>query len=76
MVAITYRNEFLHFMRNTTGWELFPASIYGFGDLPAIVSPHDIAIICGSSFFICIVGGVLPAIWAALLKPVEALRYE
>ena len=76
MVAITYRNEFLHFLRNTTGWELFPASIYGFGDLPAIVSPHDIAIICGSSFFICIVGGVLPAIWAGLLKPVEALRYE
>jgi lipoprotein-releasing system permease protein len=76
MVAITYRNEFLHFLRNTTGWELFPASIYGFGDLPAIVSPHDIAIICGSSFFICIVGGVLPAIWAGWLKPVEALRYE
>jgi lipoprotein-releasing system permease protein len=76
IVAITYRNEFLHFLRNTTGWELFPASIYGFGDLPAIVSPHDIAIICGSSFFICIAGGVLPAIWAGLLKPVEALRYE
>jgi lipoprotein-releasing system permease protein len=77
ILALTYRNEFLEFMRRTTGWQLFPQSIYGFSELPAIITPHDIAIICGSSFFIiCIVGGVLPAILAALLKPVEALRYE
>ena len=77
ILALTYRNEFLEFMRRTTGWQLFPQSIYGFSELPAIITPHDIAIICGSSFFIiCIVGGVLPAILAGLLKPVEALRYE
>jgi lipoprotein-releasing system permease protein len=76
MLAITYRNEFLHFMNRMTGFELFPASIYGFGDLPAVVDPRDIAIICGLSFVICILGGVLPAIRAGRLKPVEALRYE
>ena len=76
MLAITYRNEFLHFMNRMTGFELFPASIYGFGDLPAVVDPRDIAIICGLSFVICIFGGVLPAIRAGRLKPVEALRYE
>ncbi len=77
MLAVNYRNEFLHFMRSATGWELFPASIYGFGELPAIIVPHDVAVICGSSFLIiCIIGGILPAIIAALLKPVEALRYE
>jgi len=76
MLAITYRNEFLHFMNRMTGFELFPASIYGFGDLPAIIDPRDIAIICGLSFVICIFGGVLPAIRAGRLKPVEALRYE
>jgi lipoprotein-releasing system permease protein len=76
MLAITYRNEFLHFMNRLTGFELFPASIYGFGDLPAVVDPHDIIIICGLSFVICIFGGVLPAIRAGRLKPVEALRYE
>ena len=76
MLAITYRNEFLHFMRRTTGWELFPASVYGFGDLPALVTPSDVAIICLSSFLICIFGGVLPAMRAGSLKPVEALRHE
>jgi lipoprotein-releasing system permease protein len=76
MLAITYRNEFLHFMNRMTGFELFPASIYQFSELPAIVDPHDIAIICGLSFVICIFGGVLPAIRAGRLKPVEALRYE
>ncbi|HEX3890081.1 MAG TPA: ABC transporter permease [Verrucomicrobiae bacterium] len=76
MLAVIYRNNFLHFMRHATGWELFPASIYGFGELPAVITPHDIAIICGCSFVICILGGVLPAILAGRLKPVEALRYE
>jgi len=76
VLAVTYRNEFLEFMRWATGWELFPASIYGFGELPAIIAPRDIAVICVSSFVICILGGVLPAIRAGRLKPVEALRYE
>jgi lipoprotein-releasing system permease protein len=77
ILAVEYRNEFLDFLRRTTGWELFPASIYNFSELPAIIAPHDVELICGISFvIICVVGGVLPAILAWILKPVEALRYE
>ena len=76
MLALAYRNQFLHFMNRVTGFELFPASVYGLGELPAIILPRDVAIICISSFIICIIGGVLPAIRAGRLKPVEALRYE
>ncbi|HTQ50969.1 MAG TPA: FtsX-like permease family protein [Candidatus Acidoferrales bacterium] len=76
ILALTYRNEFLHFMNRWTGFELFPASIYGFNALPAVIDFRDIAVICGSSFIICILGGVLPAWRAGRLKPVEALRYE
>jgi len=76
ILALTYRNGFLHFMNHWTGFELFPASIYGFSELPAIIVARDVALICGSSFVICILGGVLPAIRAGRLKPVEALRYE
>ena len=76
MLAVTYRNEFLHLMRRVTGWELFPASVYGFGELPALITPGDVAVICVSSFIICILGGLLPAWNAGRLKPVEALRYE
>jgi lipoprotein-releasing system permease protein len=76
MLAVAYRNEFLHLMRSATGWELFPASVYGFGELPALIMPRDVAVICISSFVICILGGLLPAMRAGSLKPVEALRYE
>ncbi len=76
ILALTYRNEFLDFMRRTTGWQLFPEQIYGFNQLPAIIDVHDIAIICGLSFVVCVLGGVLPAFRAGRLKPVEALRYE
>ena len=75
-LAIAYRNEFLHFLRHVTGWELFPAKIYGFSELPALIVPRDLAIICGSALLICLLGGVIPAWRAGRLKPVEALRYE
>jgi lipoprotein-releasing system permease protein len=75
-LALAYRNEFLFLMRRLTGIELFPAAIYQFDQLPALIVPGDIALICGSAFVICILGGVLPAWRAWRLKPVEALRYE
>jgi lipoprotein-releasing system permease protein len=76
MLALAYRNEFLHFMRRATGFELFPAQIYNFNELPALIVPRDILVICGSALLICILGGLIPAWRAARLKPVEALRYE
>jgi lipoprotein-releasing system permease protein len=75
-LALRYRNEFLLLMRHVTGMELFPADIYQFNQLPALIVPSDILLICGSAFVICIFGGVLPAWRAWRLKPVEALRYE
>jgi lipoprotein-releasing system permease protein len=76
MLALAYRNEFLHFMNRMTGFELFPASIYLFTNLPALIIPRDIIIICGSALLICFLGGLIPAWQAGRLKPVEALRHE
>ena len=45
-------------------------------ELPALIFPRDILLICGSAWVICILGGVIPAWRAGRLKPVEALRYE
>ena len=76
MLALAYRNEFLTFMNSMTGKDLLPASVYGFGALPALIVSSDILFICISSFLICILGGIIPAWQAGRLNPVEALRYE
>jgi lipoprotein-releasing system permease protein len=75
-ILLAYRNEFLEFMNHLTGFELFPASIYGFNKLPALIVPRDILLICGSALLICLLGGIIPAWRAGRLRPVEALRYE
>lgn len=74
--AVKYRNEFLAFMNSTFKFSLFPEDIYGFAELPAMIVPSDIWIICGGSLIICILAGVFPAINAGRLRPVEALRHE
>jgi lipoprotein-releasing system permease protein len=76
MLALHYRNEFLRFMNRMTGFELFPASIYSFTELPALIMPTDILLICGSALVICVLAGVIPALNAARLQPVDALRHE
>lgn len=76
MLAVEYRNEFLRLMNRLTGFELFPSSIYLFTELPALLVPADIAVICGGSLVISVLAGLLPAWNAGRLKPVEALRHE
>ena len=76
LLAVTYRHDFLFFMRRVTGLELFPAKIYFFNELPALVLPGDLAMICGGSLVICLLAGLIPAWNAGRLKPVEALRHE
>lgn len=76
MLAVAYRNEFLGFLRRALNMEVFPQSIYMFKELPAIVTPRDVIVICTGSLIICILAGLLPAWNAGRLKPVEALRHE
>ena len=76
LTLISYRNQFLDFMRRLTGWQLFPVDIYGFSQLPALIVPRDIVIICGGSLLICLAAAAFPARFASRMNPVEALRYE
>lgn len=76
LLAVSYRNNFLLLMRKATGAELFPAEIYGFTQLPALIVPTDLLIIGGGSLLICLLAAAFPAWHASKLNPVEALRHE
>jgi len=76
LLAVCFRNDFLHFMNRLTGFELFPASIYGFSELPALIVPGDILIICGGSLLICLLAAILPSRHASKMNTVEALHHE
>jgi lipoprotein-releasing system permease protein len=69
-------NNILQLARSWTGFDLLPASIYQISQVPWQLLPKDMIIICGGSFLICVLAGLLPAWKASRLQPVEALRNE
>ncbi|GAA4429698.1 ABC transporter permease [Bremerella cremea] len=59
-----------------TGQEVFDPTIYYFQEIPTIVEPMAIVMVVTGAMLIAVMASVLPAIRAARLHPVEALRYE
>lgn len=59
-----------------TGQRVFDPSIYYFFKIPTIVDPVTIAWIVAGAIAIAVASSVLPALRAAGLHPVEALRHE
>jgi lipoprotein-releasing system permease protein len=76
LLALAYRNEFLHFMNQVAGFNLLPVSMYYLYELPAKIQTGDVVLICGTAFGACVLAGVFPAWKASRLQPVEALRHD
>ncbi|MBQ9798694.1 MAG: FtsX-like permease family protein [Thermoguttaceae bacterium] len=66
--------EIADFLSRMTGREVFDPSIYMFHQVPAIIEPATVFWIVVGSLFIAVASSVLPALRAARLKPVDALR--
>jgi lipoprotein-releasing system permease protein len=59
-----------------TGQELFDRSVYYFKEIPTDIQPMHISLILGGAVAIAVVFSIIPALRAAWLHPVRALRYE
>jgi lipoprotein-releasing system permease protein len=59
-----------------TGQRVFDPSIYYFFQIPTIVDPLTVSWIVAGAVGIAVASSVLPALRAARLHPVEALRHE
>jgi lipoprotein-releasing system permease protein len=74
LLFIRYINQVRRGVEWITGREVFDQTIYYFNDIPTIVSPPTIACVLGGAVGIAVLASVLPALRAALLHPVDALR--
>ena len=69
-------NEIAGVLERITGREVFDPTIYYFQQIPTIVTLPMVSWIVAGAMFIAVVASVLPALRAARMHPVEALRYE
>ncbi len=76
-VTITvYINEIEQLLTKWTGHELFNRSVYYFNEIPTDIAPMSVVLVNVGAVAIAVLFSVLPALRAALLHPVRALRYE
>ena len=69
-------NEIAAALEWCTGHEVFDPTVYYFHKIPTIINGFTIGWIVVGAIFIAVMASVLPALRAARLHPVEALRYE
>ena len=76
LLTVSHVDEVRMFLANALHIELFPKEVYNLPKLPVYLATGDLVRISVSALIISTLGGVLPALWAAMLEPVEALRHE
>jgi len=74
LLFVAYIKEIAEVLSWFMGHSVFDPRIYSFSEIPTVVEPATVFWIVFGAIFIAICAGVLPALRAARLKPVEALR--
>ncbi len=76
LLFVRHINDVRDVLERLTGQKVFDPAIYYFQKIPTIVEPATVAWIVSGALLIAVIASILPALRAALLHPVEALRYE
>ena len=63
-------------LRDTLGLQIYSPEVYAFDTLPNTMDGREVAVIVVVAVLSSVLGAVLPAIRAARMNPVEALRFE
>lgn len=71
-----YLNEIEALLTKCTGHQVFSRDVYYFKDIPTNIQPMTVIMVNIGAVGIAVLFSVLPALRAAMLHPVRALRYE
>lgn len=58
------------------GFNVLPAEVYYITQLPSDLRVHQVVLVSGIAFLLCLLSTIYPSVRAARTEPAEALRYE
>jgi len=76
ILFVVYINNIASGIEWLTGREVFDQTVYYFQEIPTLLSPLTIILVALGAMGIAVLASIMPAIRAARLHPVEALRYD
>ena len=71
-----YLNQIESALTACTGHQVFSRDVYYFSEIPTNIQPMTVIMVNIGAIGIAVLFSVLPALRAAMLHPVRALRYE
>jgi lipoprotein-releasing system permease protein len=75
-LIVRYINEIHTWLGKTTGLIIWNPEVYAFDTIPNTMNPHEVFWIVVIAIASSVLGALVPAIRAARMNPVEALRWE
>ena len=76
LALTTHINDVEKLLTRLTGHEVFDRTVYYFKEIPTFIQIQSVVLVNIGAVAIAVLFSVLPALRAALLHPVQALRYE
>ncbi len=76
LLLTTNLNALANWLERTFGIAVFPSNIYYLDHIPTQINRGDLCLVVGAALVLALLAGGYPAMRAARLAPVDALRYE